>query len=178
MRGATRAAPPAAPGGPGASRGSDGCRRRRPGAGWCPGPSGPRRRRRTRRRRCWPSRAATLTCSPLPIGHPPSSTSPVATRATPITGVSQRSSSSTTAGIDRMGRRRAVGAARGARRGSAKKQSSDAVTVSSPAMRNRKQMSRISSRLAVAVDLGGEELAQQVVAVGSGCARWSSTPSK
>ncbi len=41
----------------------------------------------------------TITWSPLWTGHPPSSVSSTATRTTPITGVSQRSSSSTTAGM-------------------------------------------------------------------------------
>ncbi|MEZ5141021.1 MAG: hypothetical protein R2726_00655 [Acidimicrobiales bacterium] len=44
-------------------------------------------------------------------------------------------------------------------------QSSEAVTVSSPAMRNRKQMSRISSRQPLAVHLGVEQGAQEVVSV-------------
>ena len=43
-------------------------------------------------------------------------------------------------------------------------QSSEAVTVSRPAMRNRKQMSRMSSSVsAVPVDLGVEEHRQDVV---------------
>ena len=54
--------------------------------------------RRTRPRRRWPRRAATITCSPSLTAKPSTSVSRVATRAQPMTGVSQRSISSTIAG--------------------------------------------------------------------------------
>ena len=86
----------------------------------------------------------TRTCWPLPTGHPPISVSSVVTRATVITGDSHRRSSSTAFGIrsgfSTSARRRSGCVARCSIR-----QSSDAETVSSPAARKRKQVSRTSS---------------------------------
>ena len=76
----------------------------------------------------------------------PSSVSLSATRATPMTGVSQRSSSSMAEGM-RRGSSTSCRRCSGCWARKANMQSSVAVTVSRPAMRNRKQMSKMSSRL-------------------------------
>ena len=87
-----------------------------------------------------------MAWSPLWIGQPASSVSCTATRDTIMTGVSQRSSSSMalgmTSGFSTSWRRCSGCSAR-----KANMQSSVAVTVSSPAIRKRKQMSRMSSRV-------------------------------
>ena len=71
----------------------------------------------------------------------------VAMRGTFGTGVSQRSSSSTALGMIVGVAPRSAGGARRAAARNAKKHESESVTVSRPAMKNRKQMSRISSRV-------------------------------
>ena len=81
-----------------------------------------------------------------------------------MTGVSQRSSSSTIVRDRRRGRRRACAGRRGARRGSRRSSRATPYTVSSPAMRNRKQMSRMSSWVRRSPSTSAcEEVAQQVV---------------
>ena len=86
----------------------------------------------------------------------------VATRATVVTGVSHRSSSSTAegmmAGSSTIWRRSS-----GCWASRAMKHSSESVTVSSPARMNKKQMPRISSTVScLRIHLGLDEHAQRM----------------
>ena len=90
----------------------------------------------------------SITCSPLRIGQPSISTSSPSTRGTAGTGLSQRSSSSMAEGMTDS----SVATCRrcsGFCERWPKMQSRVSVTVSSPAMMKRKQMSRISSSVRV-----------------------------
>ena len=126
------------------------------------------------RRRSSPSpRCPSSTCAP--VGR---STGHWAIRGTPVgTGDSQRSSSSTATGmID--GSSTIIWRCSGCVARNAYEQVSVSLTVSSPAMRKRKQMSRISSlRELLAVDLGGDEARDDVGGRRASCARRSGSRS-
>ncbi len=106
---------------------------------------------------------STITCSPLLIGQPLSSVSCAATRATAITGVSQRSSSSTARGThggvsDELP---ALLRLLGEVTEEAVERRRDGVEAG-----DQEQEADVEDVLAaqpVAVDLGVEELAQQIV---------------